>query len=43
MTAPWRMVIWGTNDRTTKGVSVGVGNGSDEAGAGPGAWLCVTR
>ena len=32
MTAPSRMVIWGTNDRTTKGVSVGVGNGSDEAG-----------
>jgi hypothetical protein len=36
MTSPSRMVIWGVNDRTTKGLAMKV------AGFG-GVWLCVAR
>jgi hypothetical protein len=43
MAAPSGMVIWEANDRTTKGVAGGLGNGGDEGGPGRGAWGSVSR
>jgi hypothetical protein len=43
MTAPWRMVIWEANDRTTKGVLAVPGNGGIEGRSGQGRVGCASR